>query len=59
MDGAVWVTPSALGVELFLWANGRGEMSADRMLSVEFDFPDGVEPCSVVLNREDITPKKQ
>jgi hypothetical protein len=56
--GAVWVTPSALGVELFLWAHGKGEMSADMMLGAEFEFPDDVKPCSVVLNREDITPKK-
>ncbi len=54
---AVWITPSALGVELFLWAHGRGDISADRMLSTDFIFPEGIEPCSVVLSREDITPK--
>lgn len=56
--GAIWVGPSALGVELFLWAHGKGNLAASQMLTTGFDFPDGIKPCVGVLSRTDMTPEK-
>jgi hypothetical protein len=56
--GGIWVTPSAPGVELFLWAHGQGNLKPSDLLNLNLTIPDGILPCAVVLNEDDLKAKK-
>lgn len=57
-EGGIWVTPSVLGVELFLWAHGQGNLPISALLHLELARPEGILPCSKVLSRDDMKPEK-
>jgi hypothetical protein len=57
-EGGIWLTPSALGVELFLWAHGQGNLPISALLHLKLAVPEGILPCSGVLNKDDMKPKK-
>ena len=57
-EGGIWVTPSALGGELFLWAHGYGNLSLSKMFHLELSVPEGIIPCIGVLNEDDMKEKK-
>jgi hypothetical protein len=57
-EGGVWVTPSALGAELFLWAHGQGHLPPSALFHQVFAVPEGVAPCAAVLNEDDLKTKK-
>lgn len=53
-EGGVWVTPSALGAELFLWAHGQGHLPPSALFHQAFALPEGLIPCAAVLNEDDL-----
>lgn len=53
-EGGIWVTPSALGVELFLWAHGQGNLPPSALLRLDLTVPEGLQPCVGVLNTQDL-----
>jgi hypothetical protein len=57
-NGGIWVTPSALGVELFLWAHGQGNQPPPALLHLKLSMPEGIIPCAGVLSSEDMREKK-
>jgi len=57
-EGGVWVAPSALGAELFLWAHGQGHLAPSALFHHVFAVPEGVVPCDTVLNEDDLKSKK-
>lgn len=57
-EGGIWVTPSALGVELFLWAHGQGNLALSALLRIDLQVPQGIITCTRVLGRDDMRRKK-
>jgi hypothetical protein len=57
-EGGIWVLPSALGVELFLWAHGQGNLMPPDVLHLDLAVPDGICPCVGILNEQDLKAKK-
>jgi len=57
-EGGVWVRPSVLGAELFLWAHGQGHLPPSALFHQVFAVPEGVAPCTSVLNEDDLKPNK-
>jgi hypothetical protein len=57
-EGGIFIRPSVLGVELFLWAHGQGNQSPSAYFHLELSVPDGIHPCTGVLNMEDMKAKK-
>jgi hypothetical protein len=57
-EGGIWVTPSALGVELFLWAHGQGNMPPSALLRLDLPVPEGATPCVGVQSGDDLRTKK-
>jgi len=57
-EGGIWVTPSALGVELFLWVHGQGNLALSALLHIELQVPQEIITCTGVLNTDDMRRKK-
>lgn len=57
-EGGIWVQPSNPGAELFLWSHGQGTLSPSALLHQTFVIPEGIIPCTKILNEEDLEPQK-
>jgi hypothetical protein len=57
-QGGIWVTPSALGCELFLWAHGHGHLELGKVLHLDLRVPEGITPCMQVMSKEDLKTRK-
>jgi len=57
-EGGIWVTPSVLGVELFLWVHGQGNLPPSRMLHLKLSVSEKIVPCVDVLNTDDLKKEK-
>ena len=57
-EGGIWVQPSSLGAELFLWVHGKGALSPSALLRQTFVIPEGLIPCSRILNKDDLKLQK-
>jgi hypothetical protein len=57
-EGGIFITPSVLGIELFLWAHGHGNQPPSAFFRLDLLVPDGIQPCTGVLNIDDLKEKK-
>ena len=57
-EGGMWVQPSNPGAELFLWVHGKGSLSPSELLRQTFVIPEGLTPCSRILNKDDLKLQK-
>ena len=57
-EGGIWITPSSLGMELFSWVNGQGNLPLSTLFHQTLGIPEGIVPCARVLNKDDLAPPK-